>query len=801
MLSGKVGRVLPVAVPFLLAVVLFAPATLGGKVLAASNVALYAPPFSAGNTQPSDAIQSDSGFVFESDGLLVRDALRHLRLPVWTPAASAGLPLLADQQSAPLFPLTWIDVVFPYWHSLVWIKVLLLTLAALGTYLLARALGLRRGPALLGGVAFAFGTYLLVWLMHPHSNAYMMLPWVFFAIEVLCRRRTVWAAAALGGALGIAFLGGQPESSLLVSLAAVGWFVHRLIGASLSRRESVRLLLLAAFAGVLGVMLGAVMLLPFVEALHQSYSSSRAGPPLAAKAIITLFFPKYWGVGGPSNFTERTLYLGALPTLLAAAGLLTRRPRGPRLFFAGLAVVALAVALNTGPLSRAVRHLPVLDQANLVRALILASFAISMLAAFGFQQLLDGTAAERRRMLIVAAVVGLLPVIAVIGGHPSWWGDLPSAVRHGGATAAASGLRSSLRWLVFAAAAVALLFALTRWPRHRAVLIAAAIALTAGDLLQIGQGYNPSIPEAQANPPAPPAVAVMRRLTAGGGRVVGIGGLEPNTASRWGLEDARGHEDPSVGRIQRLWYALGGGVELNSPGVDPDNAHARKLLDVFGVRAILLKPEAVRGSKPVLPAPLRGLPVAYSGPGGVVLENPQALPPAFVAYRWRQSPSQDASLLLTAVRTVRQARDQPVIETSQPSPGGAAPPATPARVVSRTDTSVTLDVRAHASGQLILTDTYYPGWHAEVDGHSVPISAADAAFRAIPVPAGHHTVRFYYRPTSVIAGGVLSIVSLLAILTCIALGWWRGASAVQRARRRTALPREPEPVEPGQYVA
>jgi hypothetical protein len=61
----------------------------------------------------------------------------------------------------------------------------------------------------------------------------------------------------------------------------------------------------------------------------------------------------------------------------------------------------------------------------------------------------------------------------------------------------------------------------------------------------------------------------------------------------------------------------------------------------------------------------------------------------------------------------------------------------------------------------------YPGWHAEVDGRERPIRAADLAFRAVAVPPGRHTVRFFYRPTSVIPGGVLSPAALLAIVLCL----------------------------------
>ena len=76
-------------------------------------------------------------------------------------------------------------------------------------------------------------------------------------------------------------------------------------------------------------------------------------------------------------------------------------------------------------------------------------------------------------------------------------------------------------------------------------------------------------------------------------------------------------------------------------------------------------------------------------------------------------------------------------------------------------------MQAKADGHVVLLDTFYPGWHAEVDGRERPIRAADLAFRAVAVARGRHTVRFFYRPTSVIAGGALSLAALLAIVVCL----------------------------------
>ena len=71
-------------------------------------------------------------------------------------------------------------------------------------------------------------------------------------------------------------------------------------------------------------------------------------------------------------------------------------------------------------------------------------------------------------------------------------------------------------------------------------------------------------------------------------------------------------------------------------------------------------------------------------------------------------------------------------------------------------------------GYLVLTDTYYPGWRAVIDGLDVPIHRADLLFRAVYLPAGQHRVEFVYDPLSLKVGAAISLVALLALLVGLA---------------------------------
>ncbi len=161
------------------------------------------------------------------------------------------------------------------------------------------------------------------------------------------------------------------------------------------------------------------------------------------------------------------------------------------------------------------------------------------------------------------------------------------------------------------------LIALTALRPGRPVAFSAvAVGLVAADLLVVAWGFNPLIPKDQAEPAAPPPVGALSRLSTDGRRMVGVGGMTPNTASRWGLEDARGHEQPRVERTSRLWRALGGGLGDGTEAVDAADPGTPRLLDQFGVGAVLTN--RLAAAAPEVRKRL-GDGVALSGAGGVVI--------------------------------------------------------------------------------------------------------------------------------------------------------------------------------------
>jgi uncharacterized membrane protein YfhO len=73
-------------------------------------------------------------------------------------------------------------------------------------------------------------------------------------------------------------------------------------------------------------------------------------------------------------------------------------------------------------------------------------------------------------------------------------------------------------------------------------------------------------------------------------------------------------------------------------------------------------------------------------------------------------------------------------------------------------------VEAKEDNLLVLSDTYYPGWKAYLDGNPVKIFRANYNFRAVSVPPGKHEVKFVYNPISVKLGVLVTSLGIIGIL-------------------------------------
>jgi hypothetical protein len=154
-----------------------------------------------------------------------------------------------------------------------------------------------------------------------------------------------------------------------------------------------------------------------------------------------------------------------------------------------------------------------------------------------------------------------------------------------------------------------------------------------------------------------------------------------------------------------------------------------------------------------------------------VYENLDVLPRAFVTPEAMTATDDNAAQALLAAREF-DPQAALVLTADGGSPTTAGSPAVRGRwsaVITKYAPEL-IRLSAGGPGYLLLTDAFYPGWAATVDGEAATILRANILFRAVWLPEGEHQVEFRYAPFSVTLGWWISGVSWWIV---VAFGLWR----------------------------
>jgi hypothetical protein len=154
--------------------------------------------------------------------------------------------------------------------------------------------------------------------------------------------------------------------------------------------------------------------------------------------------------------------------------------------------------------------------------------------------------------------------------------------------------------------------------------------------------------------------------------------------------------------------------------------------------------------------------VTRSEEGVNVYEIATPLPRAFVVGETIPVDSTEEAVKRMTAEDFDPARQAVVEGRSVKLPAGAAS-STEVRVVRRSNAALTLHASLERPGLLVLSEGYYPGWRATVDGHAAPVVRTNAMIRGVVLDAGEHEVVFRFRSISVAAGAIVSSLAIALV--------------------------------------
>ncbi|RLD09066.1 MAG: hypothetical protein DRI65_00160 [Chloroflexota bacterium] len=702
------------------------------------------------------------------------------QLPLWNPLAGMGAPLAANYQSALFYPPTWIYFIVYMIGGVTWMARAIslvvsghLIWSGLGTAFLLRELKADKFGQTLGGLAFSLSGYLVARAGFLSINAAVAwVPWLMLCLYRLAKKGS-GSLPKLVAVLAMLLLAGHAQTAWIAILAGGGWVIFWAVKEAEGRVISnlVRALAGYAGAGVLGVGLCAIQLLPTAEYLLLSQRASEYGYTTAMTysfwpwRFLTYLLPDlfgnpakniYWGYG---NFWEDAVYIGLLPIVLAVGllckAIFKRKSRESKIFeqgyrslviFLGASIFIsylLALGENTVVFPFLYKHVPGVDlfQAP-TRYTVIAEISLALLAGLGANELAKPAGKRLYFARLAAAGCFSIVVSAILAGV--FLKDIkPSFLLSAG--------RTGLIGLIV----VALFLVMPTKYEQRKIktwnfLVIGLISL---DLIGAGWGLNPGINAEFYEVEEPREVNGRVWIPADVEYELKFNeflrfdtfspdiswedihrALLPNLPMLQGIEMVNNF-DPIVPGYFQEWMEW---INFNYPD--------RQILEMMNVSGIIKTSETDVAELAYLDHDI--LPVRVVGCAGIL--NSEKLGPEEILGR-------ENSLLQNVIISADQ-------ESCIPGATGSVD------ILEEKNGYLKLDIDLDQDGWIFWSQSWYPGWIYRVDGgDSNQVFRVNYLFQGAPVQRSAKQIEFIYRPASFIWGSAISGFSLALGLVLLLL--------------------------------
>lgn len=652
----------------------------------------------------------------------ITQELKSGRLPAWNPHQFAGAPLVANFQSAIFFLPNLIYLILPF--PVAWIILIISQplLAALGMYLLLKSLFTNHRSLITAFLALAYGfsAWMSVWIeWNIHGFVYALLPWTLLGIAKKNNFITIITIIMI-------ILAGHPQMALIALTAAA---IFAAVNHEFKKFP---------LSAVAALIITSIQWIPAVRYYQQASRRQPSSEFVYEKTLLPwnqlsqLIAPNFLGnpatgnFRGAANFVETTAYSGIAILGFALIGLISPISRIRK--FAGLLIVLILILVLPNPISLLIGKmgLPILSTSVASRWLMLWPLATILLAAasinYGSLRNFQSTnAVSQTSIKFYLASISIFLLIGTL-----WLTAFLSPPE----------FRSvSIRNLVIPSGIAGLFIMRSLLAKARRLLIPAIAITTLIELILFGQ-KTMTYTEKEFIYPSTPIIKKLQELSTDYSRFASTPGsvIESNFATYYGLYDLAGYDALYPRRVGELvWAANNDGKPIadfsRSTVVTPTNPSSTRdnLWNLTGVRWILNKDDMLAEHSGQRSNDLsQNFKLIWEKDKWQIYENINAFPRVFFTAdpQWLNEENNLIEKILTT---------PPNLSTI-----------TPAKITAFQPNLVEIEIDAPTDGFIILTDTFYPGWQANVDGKEIEILPALHAFRGVQVNTGKHNIEFRF---------------------------------------------------------
>lgn len=666
---------------------------------------------------------------------LVISAEKKLSLPLWNPYNFAGTPLLANFQSAAFYPINILFFILPFnvaWSLLIFLQPLL---AGVFIYLYLDNLKLSKLASLLGSITFSFSGFFITWLEWGNVlHTAIWLPFVLLSIDKIVSnkgRLSVWNVLFVLS-LAFSFFAGYLQTFFYLFTISFFYFLGRLIQSGKDKKILIPYLM---SIGVF-VFLTSIQWIPTLQFILLSARDidvvgwKAEGWFIPWKHLIQFVVPDFFGnpstlnYFGVWNYGELTGYAGITPLVFTIFAVIFRRDR--KTLFFGLALLLSLVFALPNSLSKSpfVLNVPFINTSQPTRLLFITDFSIAVLAALGF----DYFRKKNKGMLYVLSFMSLTFVC------------LWSFITFGGKYFLPQDLIVSRSNLVLPTAIfiaslciiVASGFLKKISNKFFELSLFFIIILVSFDLLRFGLKFNTFAPESYLYPKTSAIDFLQKntdnfRIMTSDSRI-----LPPNFSAIYGLQSVDGYDPLYLKNYAQLIAASERGKpNINSPFgfnriITPHN-YSSQIINLMGVKYIISLDDINKDNF---------IKVFEEGQTKIY-ENKNVYPRIFFVKNIILAKNREEAVM--EMFKIDSFKENAVIEEEIGIKNFGMGSA---KIISYEENRVEIKTESKEEGFLILTDSFYPTWEAQIDGKKTHIYLTNVNFRGVIVPAGKHRIEF-----------------------------------------------------------
>lgn len=710
--------------------------------------------------------------------------LKNFDLPFWNPYIFSGNPHLASLQSGSFYPFNIIFWLFSFnfaWFIYIFIQPVL---TLFFTYILLREFSLNKKSSIFGSVVFAFSSYLTVWMEYGNiGHTILWLPLAMWLSLKYLKKPSLLISISLIFSLTFSIFAGYIQTTFYVYIFLFAFIMFNIF----SKYRSEFIVKFTTFIPIflLPILLSSIQLLPTIELLS---NSARSPYSLASfiKLLIpqyhlaTLFAPDFFGNPATRNYwlsgtyIERVSYIGVIPLFFALYAVI-RKPTKLIGFFIVSAVIVYLITFDS-VFSRILYSIflpPFLSAAVPTRIMFIFCFCMSILAAYGFDSLQKDKSSKQFWIstLLIASVYVFLWIFVATAPltlkDQSWIPNLKISLRN-------LFIPSTLFLLGVATAYLSL-----RLKHIRNFAFIILFLLTVFDLFYFFQKITPFAPYESIYPKT--EVLDYLKKIQGINRSWGYGSgyIDANIQTHEKIFSTNGYDALHLRRYGELLTAsYEGKIAASVPGANADivpgygeddlknNYYRKRILNLLGVKYVLNKTnigaETILADNRTFPEKIYKL--IWQNNPWQIYENIDALPRFYLADNYIVLHDKQ-KIIDTIFNKNFNLRKTLILEENISSEFNLKPDKNAKiTLLSYTSNKAVFKTQSKEDALLFLSDNYYPGWQATVDGLGTNIYRANYSLRAVPVKKGNHEVVFSYYPKSFTLGLKISLITFSSII-------------------------------------